>query len=40
MFNTNYHELTINSMRSKLYEKLHGNYMLKEKILSEATRTK
>ena len=29
LFHTNYHELPINSMRSPLYDQLHGNYMLK-----------
>ena len=29
--NANYHELFINFSNSRLYDKLHGNYMLKEK---------
>ena len=27
--NTNYHELVINFSDSRLYDKLHGNYMFK-----------
>ena len=32
VLNTNYHELSINGYAQQLYEKLYGNYMLKEKI--------
>ena len=30
-FNTNYHKLFMNGCAQQLYDKLHGNYMLKEK---------
>jgi len=29
ILNTNYHELFINFSDSRLYDKLHGNYMFK-----------
>jgi len=34
--NTNYRELFINSVRSKLHDKLHGNYMLKVSSVAQA----